>query len=105
MAIKNTICIDVDGTLLLWPGGNDHVRERDVIPTVRKSVKERIEYLYSRRHTVILWSANGKEHAEWAAKFANIEDSVSLCCAKPIAFIDDHYMWLDRITRIDPSRM
>jgi len=97
-----TICIDVDGTLIFHDGPDQGSIKRSsgkfkinviLVEQIKKWVQS---------HTIIVWSARGKDIAEWAVKETGIEKYVSLACAKPSSFVDDHYRWIDRIQKINP---
>jgi len=80
-----TLYVDVDGTLLTWPGG--------VGSGTPKPNEQTVAYirgwLAQSRARVYIWSFGGAEHAHNAARFCGIENLVSGYIGKPTEILDD----------------
>ena len=99
-----TIFIDVDGTLVFHDAPDPgNVANAVGDPIVNIGLVKQIKEWHTEGKIMVVWSARGKNVAEWAIKFAKIEPYISFACGKPSIFVDDHYRWLDRIQKIDPN--
>ena len=104
---EKSIYVDVDGCLIFWPGDKPGVRNEGK-PLVNIELVEHLQIW--RKETVesdaqlVVWSANGKEHAEMAVKLAGIEDIVDVCLTKPTTLIDDNHGWIDSRKKVKPTR-
>ena len=101
-ASTNTICVDVDGTLILWPGKAGRVPRDgqgrmvyDIYTVNHALVKALKRWRERTSGQIVIWTWGGKEHAERAAKWCGIDHAV--CIGKPDYVIDDGS--LDRIIR------
>jgi hypothetical protein len=89
--------VDVDGTLLLWPGETPGIKN-DNPPEINWPV---VFLLRNFREDypdafIAVWSANGLKHAEYATAICGLEETVTCCLPKPVLFIDDAFGWFTR---------
>ncbi len=87
-----TIYLDVDGTLIQWPGcvgDGEPWANRTLIARLRAWLDEGDRRLF-------VWSYGGVAHARKAVEFCGIADIVSGCMGKPTVIIDDDLTWFDR---------
>ena len=106
------IYVDVDLTLILWPN------VKPVICRTLKSLKASGAVLNeplaeALRHwwldggleerELVIWSANGAEHAHSAAQWGQLEAMATACLTKPQAFIDDNELWIKNRTWLTPD--
>lgn len=85
--------VDVDGTLLLWPGdrpgrvprrGEPHYGEP---PAVNTSLVTELKRWHQPPRTLVIWSHGGAAHAAMAANLCGL--SPAACLPKPSCAIDD----------------
>ncbi len=94
--IRQTVYVDVDGTLVFWPGNRPGRYPRKgesghgEDPAINTKLVERLK---ASDADIVIWSRGGKTHAEWAAKFCDI-DAVA-CLSKPDLMVDDGRRWMD----------
>lgn len=98
-----TIFIDVDGTLVFWPGKDPGVKTSTTTPEINTKLIEKIIEWKKQGNDIIVWSAAGKVHAKWVVGYVGIEKYVDYISAKPNIYVDDNFRWCDRIERIDPN--
>lgn len=104
----NVLYVDVDGTLLLWPGDDPGSVPRPgepghgQAPTINTAVVMLINARHSAGWQIIVWSNGGARHAELAAKHAGVFNLCHACLAKPRAMVDNAWSWWDRIEKLDP---
>lgn len=84
--LTDTIYVDVDSTLLMWPNGVDVgapiINSRLVI--------ELLKWRAGRPGgTIVVWTTGGKAHAEKAAQLCFPSDTAIVCVAKPDLIVDD----------------
>jgi len=95
--------VDVDGTLLKWPGPTPGLRN-DGTPEINKDLIKQLRKWKERTNGyIIVWSGNGKTHADWAVDFMGIEDLPDFVLGKPNIFIDDTYEWIDTRPKYNPD--
>ena len=84
--------VDVDGTLVIWPGpkagrvprrNHPHCGE---LPAINH---ELVNKLIKQDERIIVWSRGGAKHAKDAAEFCGIMHLVIACLEKPRTVIDD----------------
>lgn len=95
-----SIYVDVDGTLLLWPGGRPGRVPRRTEPGFGESpainsalVASLIEWKISEvaeGRTLVVWSHGGRGHAELAGRLTGLTPYVDAFLPKPRLWIDDH---------------
>lgn len=99
----SAVFVDVDGTLLLWPGDKPgrpprpgdtgHGEE----PTVNEAVVARVRELHAQGYQIVLWSSGGAFHAQDASRRCDIRPLVHAHVAKPSVIIDDAGIrWIDK---------
>ena len=92
------IYVDVDGTLLIWPEPDPGVyyvgQENTQEPKINEKVVDQIKLFHEGGWEIVVWSANGREHAQWAVDFCGIGPYIIAVLKKPLIFIDDSYVWL-----------
>ena len=82
------IYVDVDGTLLLWPGKVPPRNSHDYRNApVNKPLVLAIKEWHRGRNVLVLWSRGGKEHCEFAAKRCGLKPDA--CIPKPRICVDD----------------
>jgi len=98
-----TICFDVDDTLILW---DDLSYKEHVATTKRVVIKDPYDGLLTshivhirhinfltrmkaRGYTVVVWSSSGAAWAAAAVIALGIEDVVDICMSKPAKIVDD----------------
>ena len=82
MKAKNTIFIDVDGTLLIDGQAN-------------KKLVAWLSAVPAGQFEIILWSSRGKDHAEKAARFTGTTSYFAAIISKPNYIIDnDGLKWV-----------
>ncbi len=99
-----TIFVDVDGTIILWskahPGkafsGSPRINTKLV--DFLKTAKEENPNV-----KIYVWSTGGQDHANWAVDYADLNDAVEYCMAKPRLMIDDSFTWLKKRARMRPD--
>ena len=106
---KHPIYVDVDGTLILWPGGLPGRMPRPTKdgvdpgfgedPVSNGPVIKRLREMYDNGYEIFVWSRGGRDHAVTVVKFIGIEDIVSQCLPKPLSMIDDDWLWLTEGTQ------
>ena len=106
--------VDVDGTLLFWPGDElgdvprPGQRGHGQAPAVNI---ELVDALVAWRgetplSKLFVWSANGAEHARWAARVCGLQDLADGYLDKPQkgdGVIDDKPEWHRRFARLTPG--
>jgi len=105
----NSLFVDVDGTLLLWPGkpgrvprhGEPHYGEP---PTINSPL---VDALYAWKAVspgrfLAVWTRGGAEHARMAVALCAINAIVDVCILKPDAFVDDAPTLVKRLIVISP---
>lgn len=86
--------VDVDGTLLMWPGGKPGRVPRagepghGQTPDINRAMLEIIVQELDRGNEVVIWSTGGTDHAKMAAKLCELPASV-ICIGKPGVCYDD----------------
>ncbi len=94
--MSRTIYVDVDGTLVFWPGNRPGRYPRKgesgygEDPAINAKLVERLN---ASDADIVIWSRSGKAHAEWAAKYCNI--NAIACLSKPNLMVDDSMKWID----------
>ena len=100
---SNTVYCDIDGTLIIWPGGkggSTKIAKREKLsPKINNIVVDILKSEKSKGSTIILWSAGGKEHCKWSAEFCGITNIVDVYLRKPNIFIDDNHKWISNKRR------
>ena len=105
-ADHNSVFVDVDGCLLIWPG-----KKRGRIPrkgepgygespTPNLQVIEMIKKHKAKGRYIVVWSRGGARHARMAVEHCGLGDVVDLCLAKPRTVIDDSFGWWERNERV-----
>lgn len=109
----NSLFVDVDGTLLMWPepgrpGGPTADQRLQLatqlligilqwpgMPTInRRLVHEIKEWHRASGGTLVIWSMNGAAHATGARDLCEFGKEGVLCIAKPDLAIDDNpHVW------------
>ena len=90
--IERTVYVDVDGTLLIWPGPRPGRVPRKgelefgLPPAVNTKLVKRLRDSGAQ---IIIWSRGGEAHAEYAARFCGLDDIVTACLTKPDLIVDD----------------
>ena len=86
----SSICVDVDGTLLIWPTvpGSPRPGETPKVNAALVAALRRWKQANPSR-VLVVWTMGGAEHARMAVKVAGIGDLCNFAMAKPVAFIDD----------------
>lgn len=105
---KTPVYVDVDGTLILWPGDNPGRLPRKptelgfgVAPIVNYDLLLKLRKLYKTgKYEIYVWSWGGAEHARNMVKLARIEDIVSGCLTKPFIVFDDNWDWINAMKKI-----
>lgn len=102
---QKSIYVDVDGTLLIWPEPNPGVRQPGVEPEihwdlVRVLRKWKQEFP---EKELIIWSANGKKHAQKVTHLCGLQHYVDAFLTKPSMCIDDSWAWFQNRTFIDQN--
>lgn len=90
---SNVIYVDVDGTLLFWPGkpgrqpgpGEAGFGE---LPKINKPLADCLRSWHKKGRTLVVWSRGGPEHCKLAAKLCGLNPDA--CLYKPEICIDDH---------------
>lgn len=102
--LTNYVYVDVDGTLLLWPGNPGAPTQQQVenamkayrsepffdelMPAVNVELVDRLKDWQQRSGgCIVIWSMGGKAHAEMARAFCGL--LMATCLAKPDIAIDD----------------
>ena len=104
------VYVDVDLTLILWP---------DVKPVICRTLKAlkdsgavlneplaqalRVWWLAQEERELVIWSANGADHARSAAAWAKVDVMATACLTKPHAFVDDNELWIKKRTWLSPG--
>lgn len=91
--LTDTVYVDVDSTLLMWPNG---VNNGAPVINVRL-VAELLKWRKGRAGTIVIWTTGGKAHAEKAAQLCFPGDLDVTCVAKPDLVIDDGAQVLGRL--------
>jgi len=90
--------VDVDGTLLMWPGkagrvprkGEEHYGE---VPNINRAMLETIYEAMTAGRQVVIWSTGGTDHAKMAATLCGLVigplDEEVTCIGKPNVCYDD----------------
>ena len=97
---RPTAFVDVDNTLLLWPGpvGGGYPKINWPLVDALRTWKTQT------KGVVYLWSFGGATHCRAAVIFAKIHDLVDGCVGKPSCIIDDDQAWLGaRTTKFLPG--
>lgn len=91
---KNTpvVYVDVDGTLLLWPGKAGRVPRpgeagHGELPTLNQPLIDALKRWHRDGKVLVLWSRGGTEHCRFAAKLCGLDPDA--CLPKPKLAIDD----------------
>lgn len=95
---RDTVFVDVDGTLLIWPTGR--AGEGQPIRNLDLCLKLQAWKTPDRR--IYVWSKGGHAHARRAVEFCELGDIVSGCLEKPTRMVDDSFAWLDKVRRESP---
>ena len=106
--------VDVDGTLLFWPGDKPGDVPAPGEPAYGREPKLNAELVDALmtwrgdnpRSKLFVWSANGADHARWAARFCGLHDRVDGYLDKPQkgdGVIDDKPEWHKRFARLTPN--
>lgn len=87
-----TIYVDVDGTLLIWPGkAGRPPREGEAgfgeIPKVNAPLVEALRRWHRDGKVLVFWSRGGTKHCEFAAQLCGLKPNA--CLPKPRIAIDD----------------
>ena len=108
----NVIYVDVDGTLLIWPGPKPGQSQahRGVIPPVNEKLITALYAWKLRRASgglknetmLVVWSRGSMSHIKWAVTLCDIWDIVDLVTRKPDMVVDDGFNWWDRRTEKVP---
>jgi len=109
-----TIFVDVDGTLLFWPGKNPGGPPRNgeegygKEPEVNVGLVEHIREKIKEGVTVVVWITGGPEHAKMAVRLCGlINERVNgkiLCCGKPGTCFDDGDPFRRaEVVKVDPA--
>ena len=93
---KDVVYVDVDGTLLLWPGTTPGFRN-EYEPIVNVALVKALQawHRVDPTRTLVVWSANGASHAVYATMKANISNIVTVHLTKPQVFVDDSMQWYE----------
>jgi len=98
-----TICFDVDDTLILW---DDLSYKEHIVTTNRIVIKDPYDGLLTshevhqrhinfmqrmkaRGYTVVVWSSSGAAWAAAAIRALGLESCVDICMSKPAKIVDD----------------
>lgn len=105
---KKSIFIDVDGTLLFWPGKPGRVPRRGEAgygkdPEVNRALCDKIIDWHRQGCHITVWSTGGEDHAKWAVNFSNMSLYVNHICSKPQLVIDDNKNWSKRMILQSPG--
>lgn len=101
----DVLYVDVDGTLLRWPGLKPGRVPRPgepghgARPTVNAELVAALKEWHRAGRTLVVWSHGGAEHARMAANLCGL--SPAACLPKPRAAIDDAP---DRVAQFDVLR-
>lgn len=88
-----SIYVDVDGTLLFWPGKKKgHVprpgeKEYGKAPEINQPLVNALKNWHKGNNVLVLWSKGGVEHCEKAASRCDLNPDA--CLPKPQVAIDD----------------
>ncbi len=95
-----TIYVDVDGTLLLWPGGRPGRVPRKgesgfgAPPAINEKLVNALKLWklaeVDQGRTLVIWSHGGRVHAELAGRLTGLSQYVDAFLPKPRLWIDDH---------------
>jgi hypothetical protein len=89
----SVIYVDIDGTLLIWPGqksGRPPRRNEElygVPPSVNEKLANALREWHKSGKSLVLWSRGGADHCRKAAKMCRLEPDA--CLPKPYATFDD----------------
>jgi len=93
---NETLYVDVDGTLLIWPQPDpSRPPPAPLIPYDRAEIDHEVVRALRRWKAanpdgqLIVWSMRGRKHAERAVGVCDLADVVDLVLAKPGTMIDD----------------
>lgn len=107
--ITDHVCVDVDGTLLLWPAKAGSARPEEVaaayaylagdphdlalLPRVNHELVAALDKWRARRKgTIVIWTMGGWMHADMARRFVgwgHLRPPEVVCMGKPDLIIDD----------------
>ena len=90
------VYVDVDGTLLIWPGPKPGSAQKDVTPPVNEKLIEALRRWKNYRRVaglepgfLVVWSRGSQAHIDWAIALCRIDDIVDAAVRKPDMAIDD----------------
>lgn len=92
-----SVYVDVDGTLLLWPGRSPGAVPRPAEaghgepPAVNEPLVDVVKKWHRDGRTPVVWSQGGAKHARMAADLCGLAPGA--CLRKPAAVVDDHLTW------------
>lgn len=86
------IYVDVDGTLLIWPGEAGRVPRpgephHGGPPAINVPLVEQLKAWHRAGRALVFWSRNGTKHCQMAARLTGLKPLA--CLPKPNAAIDD----------------
>ena len=90
IANKDWVFCDCDGTLVLW-GDEDHGIPHDGFPEPNKNLIRALRAWKSLNEfkTLVVWSGEGADHAQWVVQFCQINDITDFVLCKPQIILDD----------------
>lgn len=95
--LRESVFVDVDGTLLIWSEPAPGTVDIGGKPKINWKLIHRLrDWKRDTGGEIVIWSGNGKQHAQWAVEVAEIGDIVDAVHAKPRAMIDDSFEWFFR---------
>lgn len=108
----DSLAVDVDGTLLLWPGDKPgHVPRPGepgfgLSPVVNVGLVRAIKEWKQKdpRRYLMVWTRGGVDHARDAVVRCDLIREADVCCLKPRSFVDDNETLVTRFAVIDPRR-
>ena len=96
--------VDVDGTLVFWPGGKPGRVPRKgephhgELPARNVALIAALQAWWRRERQLVVWTAGGQRHAKWAVDYCGIASITTAALAKPSIIVDDGFKWMQRRT-------
>ena len=90
------VYVDVDGTLLIWPGPKPGSAQKGVTPPVNEKLIDGLYFWKLSRIAarlepgwLVVWSRGSQAHIDWAVDLCDIRSIVDVAIRKPDMAIDD----------------
>ncbi len=104
------VYVDVDMTLILWPTADpvicktlEALKASGAVLNTPLAEALRAWRLAKEDRELVIWSANGADHARSAAEWAKVDVMASACLTKPHAFVDDNELWIKKRSWLSPG--